>query len=256
MLECHNLSFTVADKPILHPLSFSFRERAITSVIGPNGAGKSTFLKALLGLLSNACGDVLFKKVPLKAWPSVELASQRAYVSQQKQPRYAIPVFEYLCLARLQYGETQAQTDAVVSRVLHELDLDDFANQSLDTLSGGEFQRVELARAWCQLYTENGFAGTLLFLDEPASALDIHQSYNLYQHLDAFVQRGGSVIIVEHDINLAARHSHEMLILDKGQTLVAGKVEHVFTQTNLNQAFAVDGQVVIDEALQRPVFLL
>lgn len=256
MLECHDLSFTVADKPILYPLSFAFTQGAITSVIGPNGAGKSTFLKALLGLFPNASGEVLFKQKPLQAWPSVELASQRAYVSQQKQPRYAIPVFEYLCLARLQYGETQAVIDAAVSCVLDELRLDNFANQSLDTLSGGEFQRVELARAWCQLHAEEGFAGTILILDEPASALDIHQSYHLYQHLDAFVQRGGSVIIVEHDINLAARHSHEMLILDKGRTLAAGKVEHVFTQTHLNQAFAVDGQVVTDETQQKPVFLL
>lgn len=244
MIKCQNLHFTLQNQALIDTFSWEFKPNQITAIIGPNGAGKSTLLKLILGIIKPSQGQVLLGDQNIQHWSLQRLAHTRAYMAQQSITPVRMPVFEYLSLARIQRAESPQQRDHWVNHVIALLTLGDLARKSIDTLSGGELQRVELARAWCQLISDNQVQNTLLLLDEPTSALDIHQTEKLYQHLQLFVSQGGSVIIVEHDINQAARYCDQIVLLKNGQCLKAGQAQQVFTATNLNHCFDVQGSLL------------
>ena len=256
MLECKNLHYQVAHRTLVRELSWRFSPEKITAIIGPNGAGKSTLLKLLLGLIQPTSGGVTLHEQPLAHWSLVALAQKRAYIAQQSTTPIRLPVYEYLSLARLQRREPIEQRDQCVNQIIEQLALHDLAQQSLDTLSGGELQRVELARVWCQLQHQHSVAHTLLLLDEPTSALDIHQTERLYQHLQMFTQQGGTVIIVEHNINQAARYSDELLMLKAGKCLAGGTTDAVFTEANINLCFNVQGHLLNNQHTSSMTFSL
>lgn len=256
MIECSNLRYTIEQECLLNDFSWAFPEQKISAIIGPNGAGKSTLLKLILGILTPSQGRVSIKNRQLESWPLNTLAHIRAYMAQKSIVQLRIPVYEYLALARIQRAESVRQCEFWVNHTIHTLDLGSLAQKTLDCLSGGEFQRVELARAWCQLISKNQLKDTILLLDEPSSALDIHQTDKLYKNLQTFVSFGGSVIIVEHDINLAARYSDQILMLKAGECIAAGNTTDVFTQPNINQCFDVHGHLINDQQASTLTFSL
>ena len=258
MFECCNLHYQVAGKTLISGLSQRFSAGAINAIIGANGAGKSSVLKLLLGVYQPQQGQVTFCDQPLQQWSLPALATKRAYVAQSLRAALRIPVYEYLALSRTLRRESQQQRDAAVSHTLTQLNLGTLAQADLDCLSGGELQRVELARAWCQLLDASTgcVANTVLVLDEPTSALDIKQTRDLYGHLHRFTQLGGSVVLVEHDINQAAQHCDYLLMLKQGQTLVSGPTEAVFSAANINRCFDVQGHLSPASDSLRRVFQL
>lgn len=256
MISISNIHFQIDQSPLLKDISWQFSARKTSVIVGANGAGKSSLLKVLLGVYRPQQGGVNLLDHSLNSWSTEQLAAVRAYMAQASRANLSLPVFEYLALARLHRGETQADCDQYVGRVIGELELTPLAKKPIDQLSGGEFQRIELARAWCQLLGENGLNNTLLLLDEPASALDIRQTQKLYQHLAQYVAAGGTAIVVEHDINLAARFADHMLMLRKGECIAAGTVQQVFNQDNINQCFDVNGKMLIDNTSQARSFSL
>lgn len=256
MLECLNLFYEIDRQPLVRNVSWGFTPEKITAVIGPNGAGKSTLLKLLLGLTKPTSGQVTLQQQPLSSWPLATLAEKRAYVSQQSITPIRLPVFEYLGLSRIQRRESIQQRDRQVNYIIHKLELHDLARKSVDTLSGGEFQRVELARVWCQLLHQNSVANTLLVLDEPTSALDIRQTERLYQNLQVFTQNGGTVIIVEHNINQAARYCDELIMLKAGECIAAGTTNTIFTEENINFCFNVQGHLLTNQHSSSMTFSL
>lgn len=256
MLECSNLFYEIDRQPLIRDLSWRFTPEKITAIIGPNGAGKSTLLKLLLGLTKPTSGLITLQQQPLTDWSLGALAAKRAYISQQSVTLIRLPVFEYLGLSRIQRRESIQQRDQHVNDVIHKLELHDLARKSVDTLSGGEFQRVELARVWCQLLHENSVANTLLVLDEPTSALDIRQTERLYQNLQIFAQNGGTVIIVEHNINQAARYCNELIMLKLGECIAAGNTQDIFTQENINSCFNVQGHLLKNQHTSSMTFSL
>lgn len=254
MLECSDLRLSLNHKCILRGVNWQAQAGEVTAIIGPNGAGKSSLLKVFLGLLKPTSGQVRIHGKCLSAWSSEILATKRAYMAQSSFPKFSLPVYEYLCLARLQISESQNQCDANVESIIKHLEIIHLAQKNIDELSGGEFQRIELARVWCQMLDANGVEGKLLMLDEPSSALDIHQSSRLYTLLRDFTAQGGTVVLVEHDINLAARFCDSLLLLKNGQTVAQGRVRDIFQQGNVNQCFDVAGTLVRNEAADRAFF--
>ena len=247
MIECRNICFSISSSTLLHDISWSFSPRKITAILGANGAGKSTFMRTLLGGLKPDSGSVEYQGKSLRQWSLQELALSRAYMAQSGNVRLGISVLDYLLLARVHRREDQAIADRYVQDVIQTLVLDSLVFKNIDELSGGEYQRVELARAWSQLVDENQLQNKLLLLDEPASALDINQSQKLYHYLKHFVAAGGSVVVVEHDLNMAAKFCDEIILLRDGECLAAGDKHGVFTEANINSCFNVSGHLVRDE---------
>jgi iron complex transport system ATP-binding protein len=246
MIECKNMSFSFGKKPLIESVTWGFEEQQITAIVGPNGAGKSTLLKLILGIETPRIGEVSYMNLPLPQWDVQQLASIRAYMAQSSTARLGLPVFEYLTLARIHRMESHQQRDTHINDVIALLELQELATMPIDRLSGGEFQRVELARAWCQLTETDGVKDKLLILDEPSSALDINQTQRLYRNLRRFSDSGGTIIVVEHDINQAARFCDQMLMLKQGTLVSAGDITTTFTAQNINQCFSVNGRTLVD----------
>ncbi|MFC3096120.1 ATP-binding cassette domain-containing protein [Alteromonas sediminis] len=243
MLEIYSLSIDVADRRIVSTINASLAPGQSMAILGANGAGKSTLLSALSKERMPAKGSIVLKGKNIHGMPLRTLATSRAVMQQQQPLSFDFTVLEYLLLARACHNEPKQQSMLFLSQVVSELHLSDFLECQLSRLSGGERQRIEFAKVWLQVLDENDVNGKLLLLDEPTSALDIRQQRLFFKHLHRFCQRGGMVLTVLHDINQAAQHMDHLLLLLKGNQLACGPVAKVFTSSNIQRCFNVDGQV-------------
>ena len=202
MLELRDLSFAYpVGRPLLGGLSFTFRSGGICAVLGPNGTGKTTLLKLLLGILKPSSGEILLSGMPIGRMTAQRRARKLAYIPQDVSLRFPLSVFEFVLLGRkpwFVWGPSPSDV-ALTGTVLSRLDLDALAERSLANLSGGQRQKVALARALVQ---ETDW----LLLDEPTSSLDLrHQVEVLTTVRRVATKQGKGVILSMHDINLAAR---------------------------------------------------
>jgi iron complex transport system ATP-binding protein len=244
MYELSQVSLIKNRRTLLDKVSVKFEVGKINSIIGANGAGKSTLIKCLLNEHVLSHGRILFNQQPINELSLVQLSMQRAYIAQSKPTVFNMPTIEYLNLARFQYRESDKFTENLVINVAQELGIGRLLLENSSQLSGGELQLVELVRAYLQLYQGRSMQGKCLVLDEPASALDIKQTQIFYRHLHDFSAQGGTVIIIDHDINSVAELSDFILLLKEGRTLAQGPTHQVFTQHNLDMCFDTQGELL------------
>ena len=217
--------------PYLAALNAHIDTGELLVIIGPNGAGKSTLLGLLSGFLCPDQGSVLLDGRCLSHWPAEALAARRAVVGQKDRPVFAWRVEELVALgARGQVSQPW----------LHELDLTSLAKRSVLTLSGGELQRVMIARALAQL--DGPVLGTrYLLLDEPTSALDIGQQQGLMRLLRRLTRQYDlSVICVLHDLNLASSFADRVWLLNDGQRIAAGRPDEVLRAQQLAHVYRAE----------------
>ncbi|GLR71681.1 ATP-binding cassette domain-containing protein [Agaribacter marinus] len=247
MYEIHGLSINRGTKVLIKNVDVDFRANKITAIIGANGAGKSTLFKALLGEFIPDAGQIHFDNKNIQAWSLSDLSKKRAYIAQSFRPTIALPVFEYLALAREQYHESEQRTQRLVFEIASKMGIHLKLLACITHLSGGEFQMLEFARAWLQLCgSTNGngsMKGKCLMLDEPSSALDICQSQRLYTHVKHFQQAGGTVLIIDHDINAVSQLADDLVFIKDGALQTCGPTPSVFTAENLNDCFNTSGQI-------------
>ncbi len=254
MFKLTNVSVGSGASQRLRELSLTIRQGSLTAVLGANGAGKSSLLSLLAGELQPSAGEVLFKQQPLAHWSAPQLATQRAFMLQQQRPVFDFLVLDYLLLARHAWLESQVQSLTHASHLIQRLALQPLLDKPITRLSGGEWQRVQFARAWLQLVAPEGVGHAMLLLDEPTAALDIYQQRQFYQALQSFVAAGGTALVVLHDVNQAARVADQFILLQQGQLLAAGDAAHCFTQTNLCRCYQVAGQLQHDASSGRRYF--
>jgi iron complex transport system ATP-binding protein len=211
------------------------------TVIGPNGAGKSTLLRAVGGVLPST-GSITIAGHPIARLPRRERARTVAMVAQSPTVPPGMVVLDYVLLGRTPYiaplGRESASDLSAVQDVLEALELRRFAGRRLDTLSGGELQRVFLARALAQ-------GAALLLLDEPTSALDIGHQQEVLELVDDLRRtRGLTVLATMHDLSTAGEYADKMLLLAEGRTVAAGTPSEVLTEDLLAAHYRVRVTVV------------
>ncbi|ALB64739.1 vitamin B12-transporter ATPase [Cronobacter condimenti 1330] len=219
----------------LGPVTVMLQAGDIVHVVGPNGAGKSTLLHRLAGL-SNGPGDILFDGKPLTAISAAALARQRAYLTQQQTPPFAMPVWHYLTL----HGGSLCA--AALEEVAHSLMLADKLSRPVNALSGGEWQRVRIAAAILQIHPRNHADGKLLILDEPMNSLDVAQQAALDRLLFTLPQSGIAVVMSSHDLNHTLRHAHRVWLMREGKLIAEGLCDEVMTPSRLGEAYGVPFQ--------------
>lgn len=256
MFDLQNISVEKSGRTLLDNLNICFEPGKISAIMGANGAGKSTLLKCLLGEYKPTHGEILFESDRLTDCSLQDLSLKRAYISQAFRPQFNLPVFEYLLLARESYQESEEIIRDQLLAVCDKMQISSLLGSCISAISGGEFQLVEFARAWLQLHSEESFQGKCLLLDEPASALDIRQTQKLYSHIRAFQKSGGSVIMIDHDINAIAQLAQNMVILKSGKLLNAGVTEDVFNKQTINECFDTDGDFYRDDKSKIGVYVL
>lgn len=219
----------------LRGVSLTAQPGQVTAIVGPNGSGKSTLLGAMTGSLPYV-GEVRLNGQDIRSMKPWALAAQRAVLPQTARLAFPFTVIETVRLG-LQSG-TAGDRPEVPSQALAKVGLAHYANRSFHDLSGGEAQRVMLARVLAQVWApvENG-QPRWLFLDEPVSSLDIGHQLQVMEIARDFAQSGGGVIAVMHDLNLTALYADRVAILSIGEMLAVGTPNEVLTDATLSAAY-------------------
>lgn len=236
----------------LLPLSFECKAGEIVHIVGPNGSGKSTLLAAISGTLSyreGMSGEVYVGDKNLLTLPLSEQAHVRGYLCQQSRPAFNVDVFQYLALSLPSGAEiADIKVRDAVNMVVELVQLQDKLHRSIQTLSGGEWQRVRLAGVCLQVWrTINPFS-QFLILDEPAAPLDIAQEGLLYQLINAMAAQGIGVLVANHDLNRTLKHADKVLLLNNGVLHSSGSADTVLTEEALGEVFNTQvKKVIVDE---------
>ncbi|MEZ2604448.1 heme ABC transporter ATP-binding protein [Kluyvera intermedia] len=238
LYTAHSLSLRLGKRQVIDDVSVQLRRGEVTALIGPNGAGKSTLLRLLTGFLSPDSGEQHIEGRALGEWSANALSRRRAVMLQRTQLNANWPVETVIGMGRAPWGATVDA--ALVQRVMAETGCGHLAGRLCPALSGGEQQRVQLARSLAQLWGEEGPQGWL-FLDEPTSALDLFYQQHLLRLLKKLSRAGGlHVCIVLHDLNLAALWADTILLLHQGKLVAEGTPHDVIQPSVIHRWYGAD----------------
>ncbi len=243
MLLAQNLSYKIGPKTLLHDVSLRVRPGELLAIVGPNGAGKSTLLKLCAGELKPQSGSVLLGGQALNYYDNRHLARLRAMLHQQNALSFPFRVHELVLMGRYpHYTAGPGPHDyAVAETALNAVGLSAFADRYVPTLSGGEQQRVHLARVLAQLWD---VPGGLLLLDEPTTGLDLLHQQQMLTVARQMTERGYAVVAVLHDLNMAAQYAHQLLMLRAGSVEAVGSPREVLRPDIVERVFGLPVQVV------------
>lgn len=238
MLRVEGLQVCRGRKAVLADVTLDLLPGEVLGVLGPNGAGKSTLLGALCGELQADQGKVLLDQRPLSDWSGAERAQRLAVLPQTSTLDFAFRVEEVVGMGRLPHQTGRVRDDEIIQAALQASDVGHLSGRSYLALSGGERQRVHLARVLAQLWP--GEAGQTLLLDEPTSMLDPLHQHTTLQAIRTFADRGAAVMVILHDLNLAARYCDRILLLEEGRPHALDTPAQVMQPDALKAVFGLE----------------
>ena len=238
-----------SDRAALSGVSMEVPDGSLYAVLGPNGSGKSTLMKALLGALAAIEGVALVDEKPAAAWSRRDLARAVGVVPQAETIAFPLTVREMVAMGRYPYlGPLGAEGEAdrvAIRRALEACDVAELASRDVMTLSGGELQRVRIARALAQ-------EPRALVLDEPTASLDIRHEMAILELLRTSADQGMTVLVVTHGLDLAARFADRMLLLAGGRVAAEGPPDEVMRSQVLEAVYRWPVRVTEDPATGAP----
>ena len=252
-LQVENVTLGYGDRTVVDSLDLAVPPGRITAIVGANACGKSTLLRALARLLPPRCGRVVLDGHDLHRLPTKQVARTLGLLPQSPIAPEGIVVADLVSRGRNPHQgmltRWSAQDDAAVADALRITDTLELADRSVDELSGGQRQRVWLAMALAQ-HTD------ILLLDEPTTFLDVSHQVDVLDLLtDLNLQRGTTIVMVLHDLNLAARYADHLIAVCAGRVHAAGRPEDVLTSEVVREVFGLDSQVIPDPVSGKPMVL-
>lgn len=234
-LKIENLSFSFGDHEILKDISFTANAGEITALLGINGAGKTTLLKCMNRIYKPTGGCIRYQDKMLSQMPSKERSKLIGYVPQSYLPQFEISVFDMVMMGRipfLRFKISQEDKD-IVFDILERLKLTDFAFTPISEMSGGERQRVFIARALAQ-------QPKILLLDEPTSSLDMRMQLDALEQIRSVVEQMNMIcILIIHDLNLATMFSKQVVLMYQGEVYQKGLPEKILTKEGIQKVYDV-----------------
>jgi iron complex transport system ATP-binding protein len=222
MVELERVSYRAGDVRILDDVSVRFAPGRLNVVLGPNGAGKSTLLRLATGITRPTAGEVRYDGQSVSALAPEPLARRRAVLSQHVELAFALPVADVVMMGRYpHYGRAPSARDrSIVASALELVGMEHKLGQAYPTLSGGERQKVQLARVLAQIWGEEDSEHRYLFLDEPTSGLDVHYQLHILQVARGLLSPSCTVVAVLHDLNVAFEYGDYFVLLESGRVAV------------------------------------
>ena len=244
LMKVEGLRFSWGDNLVIDSVDFIVKENELISILGKNGAGKSTLLKCLNKILRPSQGKILIHGEEITELDILTTSKKMSYVPQSITSNFSMDVFDVILLGRRPYinwsvGENDRN---LVSKTIDRMGLSDFAFRRFDRLSGGEKQRVIIAKAVAQ-------DPDLFLFDEPTSDLDLKNQIEVMKELRKIVSEedGKAAVIAIHDINIASRFSDRIILLHEGEIISNGKPSDVLTPENIELVFEVTSRQVMGE---------
>ena len=251
-------------RQLLEDVDLSLTAGEVLVLLGANGAGKSTLLKCLAGELAPDRGQVLLNGRPLSRWRALDAARRRAVLPQASPLNFPFTALEVVLMGRIPHGGAQRGTGSadltIAAGTLAAAEADHLAQRRYTTLSGGERQRVHLARVLAQLWEPlPDEEPQWLLLDEPTASLDLAHQHSVLGLARRWVHRSGrrrlGVLVVLHDLNLAAQYADRIAVLKQGRLLVAGAPREVLQPAQVQDAFGLPVRVLPHPELDCPLIV-
>ena len=241
VLDISSLSFNFGSKNILADIDLSIKDNGIVGIIGPNGSGKSTLLKCIYRVLKPKTGTIFIDGKNINDYQFKETAKKMAVVAQHNDTHFDFNVLEMVLIGRSPHKKFMQRDSAedieLAYKALEQVNMKDFADRNFSSLSGGEKQRIILARALVQ-------NTDCLILDEPTNHLDIkHQLHFMSLAKDLKI----TVISAIHDLNIAAMYCDKIYALKEGQIIASGSVNEVITEEVIKTLYDVEAKIIYDE---------
>ncbi len=249
-IEVNNLVCRYDKQTVVDRISFSVKKGEFYIIIGPNGSGKSTLMGAIAGLVGTTRGEVRIKNRPLTTFTQKDLARTIAIVRQQASVDFPFSVSQVVMMGRTPHqGLLGLENEADVAAVREALaftDLQGLADRKINQLSGGECQRVFIARAICQ-------DPEIMLLDEPTAALDLAHQTRIMDLMEKLkTERKTTIVMISHDINLASLYADTLLLLKEGQIVKSGSPDEVLVYDILESAYNCNLLVDTNPVKERP----
>ena len=252
-LHVKDVSVGYGERTVLDTLNVDIKRGTVTSIVGPNGCGKSTLLRTMSRLLNPAKGEIVLDGKSIHDIPTRKLATQLGLLPQTPIAPDGIVVADLVGRGRTPHqgilGRWSQQDYDIVAEALETTGISDLAERSIDELSGGQRQRVWIAMALAQR-TET------LLLDEPTTYLDVKHQLDVLDLLTELNRdRGTTIVMVLHDLNLAARYSDELVAVSGGKVFAHGHPREVITKENVKSVFGIDSVIITDPVSDQPAVM-
>ncbi|HET7314133.1 heme ABC transporter ATP-binding protein [Salinisphaera sp.] len=254
-LAVEKLAVVRGGQALLTDVGFCVAPGEMLAVIGANGAGKSTLLHALVGDLEPAAGRVLFAGRAVAGYDRRERARRIAFLAQASPLTFPFAVREVIALGRSPHASGRVIDAEVIDRAAAATDIAHLLERAYTRLSGGEKQRVQLARVLAQIWRPEDGRDRLLLLDEPVASLDIGHQSLIMRCLRRVAATGVAVVFVGHDVSLAAAHADRLIALADGATVANGTPAEVVTEATLARVFDAETHVMPHPVTGAPVVL-
>ena len=244
-LELKSVNYMIDNKKIINNVSFQIEFNDFISIVGPNGSGKSTIIKLISGDVLPNDGSIYILGKQQCDWDISDLACQRSILGQFNNLSFAFTVMDVLKMGvfPLQSKLIELSEKNLYDKLLNVFDLEHLKEQIYTTLSGGEKQRVQLARVISQIWSSDNFDKKILILDEPTSFLDIKHQLSLFSFLKDLNNKGLTIVMVMHDINQAIVNSNKILFLKSGKLIDFGNTDLVVNNSILKDVFDVNFKI-------------
>jgi iron complex transport system ATP-binding protein len=254
MLEVRNISYQIRNRNLLDGVSFRANPGELLAIVGANGAGKSTLLKLCTRELKASGGEIRLRNKAVDTYSDKELSVFRAVLPQQNSVVFPFLVSELVLMGRYPHFDFHPSEHdySVAEMALKKVGMWHFASRVFTTLSGGEQQRVQLARVLAQIWDA---PSGILFLDEPTTGLDLLHQLQMLELAREFTAKGFCTVVILHDLNLAAQYADQIVMLRAGQVEAIGVPQDVITVETIKRVFNLNVWLVEHPELNCPMVI-
>jgi iron complex transport system ATP-binding protein len=246
MISIKNIHYSIGKINIIKDISLAILPGEFTMILGTNGSGKSTLLKLFSSALNPTSGEIFYNDENLSLIKNVTIAKRRAVLSQRTDIHFPITAKEIVMMGRYPHFNfsPNKNDEDIVQEVMQLMDVEKFAERNYLTLSGGEKQRVQFARALAQIWNTDTETISYLFMDEPLTGLDIHYQLSFLKIATSLLHKNLILVAVMHDINLAMQYADKLIFLKDGTLAAMGKPNEIVNPTLIENVFNVQASFI------------